>query len=531
MENDATKYRKEFWVQGGLRTFFVRFRNALVRQVDAVPLDIFRVLMGVLLLSYFIRTFLEAGDFSGPDSLIDHRLSLDIFWFTNTGIFQPGMSLFMFQAIYLFACICCISLILGYRVKVSTAILYVIAVCTYRWNFLVMYVDDAIIHLMIFWLLLLPVGRTLVLSEWIKDRKVAWARWKNVTVSGTALRCFFWNLALIYIVAGLWKWTSPMWRDGTALYTILKLPISYAPDFWGMEHLFALKIFNYVALILEPIFPLLIILPKGHYTKYLLLLGLFAFHLGTIATLDIPFANIACLVAAILIFRGELMDWIRGQRAETRLSESTAQIGFSGAIALFMVTMLTLAMLSSISLPRWRNPARENITTRSETVFAENGTSENPDQSGEFEESGHEGLDSVQTIFFGSLWCIGIAQQYQLFNWIDERNYSVNYKIIEYENERPVGEINPDEMFLHSTRGVLLQFYLHDITWVRVPPKRREELRQNLLKRFTDRFCRNSKSEGRIAVYSTLERISPSNNQSRENPELLMSFSCRDGDR
>ena len=63
MENDAIKSRKEFWVQGDLRTFFVGFRKALVRPVDALPLDIFRVLMGVLLLAYFIRTFFEAGDF------------------------------------------------------------------------------------------------------------------------------------------------------------------------------------------------------------------------------------------------------------------------------------------------------------------------------------------------------------------------------------------------------------------------------------------------------------------------------------
>ena len=530
MENNGIKYRKEFRNQGELRTSFVRFRKALVGQVDALPLDIFRVLMGVLLLSYFIRTFLEAGDFSGPDSLIDHRLSLDIFWFTQIGLFQPGMSLFMFQAIYLFACVCSVFLILGYRVNISAAILYLIAICTYRWNFLVMYVDDAIMHLMIFWLLVLPVGRTLVLSEWIRDRKESWTRWKNITVPGITLRCFFWNLTLIYIVAGLWKWTSPMWLDGTALYTILKLPISYAPDFWGPEHLFALKIFNYGALILEPIFPLMFILPKGHYVKYLLLFGLLALHIGTIATLDIPFANIACLIVAVLIFREELMDRIRGQIAETRLSETSQRIGFSGAIALLMVTMLTLAMISSISLPRWRNPARDNIKTQSETVFVNDGDSENLGFKGEFKQSGHEGLGPVQMTFFGSLWCIGIAQQYQLFNWIDERNYSVSYQIIEYKGKRPVGEINPAEMFLHSTRGILLQFYLHDITWVRVPPKRREELKQNLLKRFAKRFCRNSKSEGRISVYSTIERIGSSDNHPGEDPELLMNFSCRDGD-
>jgi hypothetical protein len=56
-------------------------------------------------------------------------------------------------------------------------------------------------------------------------------------VPGAAVRCFVANLALIYLVAGLWKWTSTMWRDGIAVYAILKTPLSYAPDWWGVHHI------------------------------------------------------------------------------------------------------------------------------------------------------------------------------------------------------------------------------------------------------------------------------------------------------
>ena len=99
------------------------------------------------------------------------------------------------------------------------------------------------------------MGRTLILREWLVERGAAWRRWKCERVPGTATRCFLWNLALIYLVAGLWKWASPMWRDGIALYAVLKLPISLTPEFWGPEHLSLLKVLNYGALILEPRFP------------------------------------------------------------------------------------------------------------------------------------------------------------------------------------------------------------------------------------------------------------------------------------
>jgi hypothetical protein len=465
----------------------------------------------VLAFVYFLRTLLEARDFSGPGGLIDHELSRELFWFTRLGLFQSGMSLAMFQAIFLIACFCSCALIIGYRVKTFAAILYLIAVCAYRWNFLVMYVDDSIVHLTLFWLLLLPVGRTLVLSEWRVERGEAWRRWKYERVPGAATRCFLWNLTLIYLVAGLWKWDSPMWRDGVALYAILKLPISLSPAFWGSEHLSLLKVLNYGALILEPLFPLIFILPKGHPAKYGLLLALFGFHVGTLATLQIPFANIACLAAMIVPFGGELMGRLRRGAPWSQPRRAPGRIGSSGALALLFVGVLTLAMLSSVPLPQWRAPTRRVYAEAAGTQTAAGGV---------------EGLGPLQMAFFSSLWCIGIAQQYQLFNWIDERNYAVRYRIIEYEGDMPAREIEPGAMFVESTRGVLLQFYLHGLTWMRVEPGRAAELRRSIQTRTARRYCRRFQPRGEVVVYSTLERIVPGGNRVEGGPGLLMRFSC-----
>ena len=199
-----------------------RRRQAIASPTDALPLDILRIISGLLILAYFLRTLFEVPDISVPDGLIDHHLSMEMFWFTRMGLFGSWMDAEVFQAIFVFACLCSVCLIIGFQVKLSAAVLYLIAVSTYRWNFLVMYVDDAIMHLLLFWMLVLPVGRTLILADWLKNGRGVWGRWKTITVPGTALRCFLWNLALLYLVAGLWKWTSPMWRDGVALYVDLQ---------------------------------------------------------------------------------------------------------------------------------------------------------------------------------------------------------------------------------------------------------------------------------------------------------------------
>lgn len=480
-----------------------RFRQFLARPVDALPLDLFRILIGLLSLAYFVRTLLESPVYSNPRGLIDHDLARTIFPFTVMGLFQPGMPLILFQSVFVLACLASIAVVVGWRVKLSAVVLYAIAVSTYRWNFLVMYVDDVLMHLLLFWLLLLPVGRTMVLSDWRSRRKGAWEHWKTITVPGTAVRCFLWNLIVIYLVAGLWKWTSPMWRDGTALYAVLQLPIAWAPGFWRPEHLPFLKVLNAIALLLETLFPVLFLLPAGHRARYAMLIALLGFHSGMILTLQIPFANVACMAATVVVFREELMVLWSGGRFGRRASvgrsgpRSTEAIGLSGAVAIVFVVVLTLAMLSSVVLPEWRTPVREKPATASEEAF--------------------EGLRPLQKAFFTPLWLAGLAQQYQLFNWIDDRNYTVRYD---------AEQVDPSAILLPTTRGTLLQAYVHGISWMQIPHSRREELRQSIYVRSAARYCRDVPDSSAISVQSTLRRTG----SSESSRAVLMQFRCVHGE-
>lgn len=520
-----------------------RLWRAFTRPVDALPLDTFRICVGIVMLAYFIRTFCEVADFSGPDGLLDHELILKMYWFTEIGIFRPWMGAEWFYAAFGIAIACCIPLILGYRVKLFAVILYIIAVSTYRRNFIVMYVDDAIMHLLLFWMLVLPVGKTMVLGDWLKDRGGAWSNWKDVTVPGAALRCFFWNLILLYLVAGLWKWTSPMWLDGTALYVVFKLPVSYFHEFWNASHIPLLKFFNYGTLVLEPLVPLMFVLRRGSRLKYILLAAFIGLHILSALTLNIPFANIACAATAILMFREEIMSFVRRPAFSLRTLRlgvskndltqsrqdrkgrevkskddlersfgpaSANKLGFAGAISLFMVTMLTLAMVSAVTMINWRTAPRvsKDSATRSANVP-------------QLVDGRADGLGSVQMTFYSALWLMGIAQQYQLFNWIDDRNYATHYRVVVDGKEA-----DPDAMFVRSLRGVLLDFYIHDITWMKVPPEHRDELRQSILMRTANRYCRVAKPVGLVEAHSSFERIDPNGGPGEFDNFMLMKFSC-----
>jgi hypothetical protein len=336
-----------------------------------------------------------------------------------------------------------------------------------------------------------------------------------VTVPGAPLRCFFWNLILLYLVAGLWKWTSPMWLDGTALYVVFKLPVSYFHEFWSAEHIPLLKIFNYGTLVLEPLVPLMFFLKLGSRLKYALLAAFIGLHILSALTLNIPFANIACAAVAILMFREELMQYLRGGAFDERDHQPTMRIGFHGAVAMFMVSMLTLAMVSSVTMINWRTAPRE-LKTVDVTSVAESRP--------QLVDGRADGLESVQMTFFGALWIMGIAQQYQLFNWIDHRNYTTHYRVVAGGKDA-----DPDAMFVRSLRGVLLDFYIHDITWLRVPPEMRKELRTSVLTRAASRYCRNERPSGDVTVYSSLEKIDPNGGVGEFDNVLLMEFNCQDG--
>ena len=500
------------------------------RPTPAIPLDIFRILAGLLSLVYFLHLYAQVGDFSSPDGLIDHKLIRELFWYTRVGFFGPGMTADAFRFVFLVGAAGACALVVGYRVRATAVVLFLIAVSAYRWNFLVIYVDDAIMHLVLFWLILLPAGKTLVLSEWRRDRRAALERWKRELVPGGTVRCFLVNLALVYLVAGLWKWTSPMWRDGSALYAALRMPISYAQDFWQPQHLPVLRLANWGAMILEPLLPLMLVLRPNSRIKWGLLAGCVGFHLGIVATMRIPYANLACLAAAPIVFRHEIMSWL-GQLRPISSQLCTVRCWYTRS-AIAFITVLALAMAGEASIPAWRFANRKS--DQQATMIAGGASRVAFSSSVVHREPVIDGrvgfLKSEHNIFYAPLWFVGIAQSYRLFDWIDDRNFHPRFDVTARFADGRSAKIDPQEMFPATLRGVLLQGYLLDLTWGRVPRNRAAEFKSGLSQRFANRFCRLHSMNAEVEVVSTLERTGAEGTARSSPPELLMLFECHAGE-
>src|SRR5215216_4256869 len=100
-----------------MKRTIMMLRERWHRPVAALPIDIFRVLVGILSTVYFVHLALQTGDISSPDGLIDHSLTRDIFWYTKMGLFHPGISANEIRAIFVIAAVASLALAAGWRPK------------------------------------------------------------------------------------------------------------------------------------------------------------------------------------------------------------------------------------------------------------------------------------------------------------------------------------------------------------------------------------------------------------------------------
>jgi hypothetical protein len=446
------------------------WQQGLSAPVSAFVVDLFRVCVGLMVVVYYFRLFLEFGDYTSETGFLDHALHRHFFWYTELTLLYPGCPDAYKLALLAAGMLGAVMLAVGWHPKVGAAISWVIAVSVQRWNFAVINVDDSSITLLLWWILFLPVGHCLTY------RTRDWRSEVRLQVDGFFVRAFFANLFIYYLTAGLTKLWSPLWREGLALFVILKLPLARTNAWWNLGHLPALWLGNHFTLIFEPLVPFLLLLPKGHPLKYFLGLAQIGLHVAIPLTIGVPYANFALILGMILEFHGELNDLFRrkaGETGPTQLLPWTPAKGTRGLARLYLI-VLALAMMKGV-----------------------------PGIGGVYE-------PAMATLYWG-----GIAQEYHLFDWIDRYNWYVKNKVEVTPDGKAAFEADPADLFPATVRGFIVQSYLLPMRWMRIPRPMTGEMRNSVLRRAAERFVRNQRATlgqtGTVRVLTDLGRVTRDN--------------------
>lgn len=447
-----------------------KLHGFLSRPVSAAVVDIFRILVGLLISAYYVRLFLEYSLYTAENGFLDHALHRRLFWFTKLTLFFPGSPDWYKLGLLSVGALGALALTLGVKPKVGAVVCWVVAVSVHRWNFAVINVDDSTITLLLWWMFFLPIGHTFTLDTLRK--RSDWREEVFLEVDGFFVRAFFANLFIYYLTAGLTKLASPLWREGLALFVVLQLPLARTNGWWTTEDLPALWIGNHFTLIMEPLFPFLLLLPRGHFLKYLGGVAWFVFHLAIPITIGVPYANFGLILALVLVFEGELSERLKrsaGREREPRSLEWKAPAGTKGLIVTYLL-VLTLAMQKNVPV-----------------------------------------LEAVWEPAMAVLYVGGVAQEYHLFDWIDRFNWTLRNKITVRPEAGEPFEIDPKELYPASVRGFIVQSYLLPMRWMRVPQPLTGEMRNSILHRSAERFVRNHRQAlgegGTIEVDSKVGRL------------------------
>ena len=469
--------------------FTWRTPSAFRRETYALPIAVFRIVVGLLATVYVIRLLLEVRDFSARDGLIDHWLVQWVYPETRVSLFQAGTPTVVIVLALCVALGATIGIVMGWRSRMCAAIALAIVASTYRWNFIVMYLDDAVVHLLLFWLVLLPQPPSSGVPHLLRDARGTVARLSTTTVPGTAVTCLTINVALMYVIAGLWKYDSPLWRSGYGLYASLRLPVAVMPDVWGPEHVPMLRIANWMVMAVEPFMAVLLFARAGNALKYAGGVFFAGFHLFILATLGLPFAMLGLLSTLILFFGPEISAWAaRWSRAPALPALPIAPaLTRSGRFALAFIVVLALA------------------TTRRIPI-----------------------VGALNVPAYGVLWMVGVAQDYRLFNWIDRVNFDVETEIVEVDGEGVGIPVTNRANYPSSFRSKLLLAYVHDIRWLRLPRVHRRRMRSSIAERLAMWYCRNNEGDAAVRITSNVYRLVPEGREPSSRL-VLADFDCRGG--
>ena len=140
-------------------------------------------------------------------------------------------------------------------------------------------------------------------------------------------------------------------------------------------------------------------------------------------------------------------------------------------------------------------------------------------------------MEGLHRAVYGVLWAGGLAQSYRLLDWVDRRNYVLDYRIREREPGSHWEKVDPERVFPSSMRGILLQSYLHGVVWRKFPPEKESELRAGLRQRFASRYCgKRPEADLEVEVEVKIERIVAGGLLPESAAYVpLMRFTCRDG--
>lgn len=287
----------------------VRGKLTEVFGADLRSLAVFRMVLGVLVLADLVNRSTDlvahyTDEGIVPRAVIERPPDTELF--PSAEWMSSGWSLSLnmlsghplFQALlFLVGGLAAVALLLGYRTRTATIVVWVILLSIHHRNPLILASGDVLLRMLLFWGMFLPLG-----AVWSLDRL------REAVPARLSMRFLSFGTMALFLQVAFMHWftailkSGPEWRtDFTALYYALSLDQLARPlGTFLLEFPTLLTVLTIGTLVLEAVGPFLLFSPffTGP-VRTATILAFMSLHFGILLTMDIgifPFISAFCMV-------------------------------------------------------------------------------------------------------------------------------------------------------------------------------------------------------------------------------------------
>lgn len=150
-------------------------------------------------------------------------------------LIASGFAVIAGRALFAFAACTFAMMTLGIWARITVPLAFAVALFTHSWNYLPMTGADSALRGFLFCLMWADSGAVWSVDAWRRRTRGDALPIANISIA--PLRLMRFQLAIIYLSAGLYKIDSPVWRNGSAVYYVLnsnihqRIPYFVPPEF------------------------------------------------------------------------------------------------------------------------------------------------------------------------------------------------------------------------------------------------------------------------------------------------------------
>ena len=264
----------------------------------ATALGLFRITFGLVMLLSLVSDWTDVSDFYSDSGFTPGDFVPAFYRDLRFSLLDYIQDPIAVQFLYAGFIIVMLLFTAGYKTKYMKFLQFLLVLSFQERNFLILNSGDTLLRVMSFYLMISPCGKALSIDALLQKTKEHISMW--------SVRLMQFQVAVVYFFAGIAKFGTEPWMDGTAVNFIVRNSLF---NRFSMEWIVAIPLLvmlvTWASLAFELIFPFLIWFDRTR--KILLVLGVFI-HVSIFIFIDVGWFSLITLAAYPLFLKPQEID-------------------------------------------------------------------------------------------------------------------------------------------------------------------------------------------------------------------------------